>query len=173
MPINRMNHTIMSVAAAGLMASWLLTGCSSEPDGDARQALGLAEGSSEGSSDVEASEAPIEATDDGEAVDADAAEPPLETSQLRIPQVVVRTIGNCLIIRIGNVTRIDCPGASMQEADLRGINLNGANLRGADLSGANLRGNSVAGADLSGANLSGAIWTDGGICGSGSIGRCR
>ncbi len=73
-------------------------------------------------------------------------------------------------------------GSDLREADLRGADLRWADLSGADASGANLSEASLYAANLNGANLNGAnilnaqlggaIWTDGVICGSGSIGRC-
>jgi hypothetical protein len=78
-------------------------------------------------------------------------------------------------------------GANMRNADLSGANLQGANLayailQGADLTNANLVDTDLTNADLKGANLrtarisgaklSNAIWLDGRVCASGSVGGC-
>ncbi len=77
----------------------------------------------------------------------------------------------------------DLHGADLRDADLSGARLVGANLRRADLSGArlsgarllyaDLRGATIDGAVLEGADLGQAIWIDGRLCESGSIGACR
>ncbi len=92
-------------------------------------------------------------------------------------------------------------GANLSHANLRGVNLTGANLSqsdlqgavfepnneplwaevkrraaefiGANLSGANLSNAVVTRVNWSGANLTGATWTNGRICGPGSIGVCK
>lgn len=96
-----------------------------------------------------------------------------------------------------------CPGCDLRAADLRGMELADANLEGANLMGANLTGVTLTDATLedaslekanfSKANLKGAsldhatiddavftgadlqdmTWTDGKVCGRGSIGVCK
>ena len=76
-----------------------------------------------------------------------------------------------------------CPGCMLYYARLSGIDLSGANLRGASLIGATMRnatlrnvnfyGARIKGIDFSGADLSGATWSDGRVCGEGSIGYCK
>ncbi|MDP1708227.1 MAG: pentapeptide repeat-containing protein [Gammaproteobacteria bacterium] len=66
-----------------------------------------------------------------------------------------------------NLERADLMGAALRNADLSSSNLQHANLSYSDLTGANLGG-----ADISHAKLDHAIWFDGGLCGTGSLGRC-
>jgi hypothetical protein len=62
--------------------------------------------------------------------------------------------------------------ADLTRANLTGANLNFADLKEANLSGADLREANLADAALEGARLDQAIWTDGRICASGSLGEC-
>lgn len=81
-----------------------------------------------------------------------------------------------------NLAYAEMINANISYADLSGASLVGANLQRADLSYANLAGANLAYADLTGANIGGAelretrfdhaIWTDGRVCGPGSVGRC-
>lgn len=81
-----------------------------------------------------------------------------------------------------NLAYAEMVNANISYADLSGASLVGANLQRADLSYANLAGANLAYADLTGANLGGAdlrearfdhaIWTNGRVCGPGSVGRC-
>jgi len=69
-------------------------------------------------------------------------------------------------------------GASLHGARLVGADFNAADLRDADfgdadLSYANLYSANITNADLSGAKLDQAIWIDGRVCQSGSVGTCR
>ncbi|RMG56613.1 MAG: pentapeptide repeat-containing protein [Gammaproteobacteria bacterium] len=64
-------------------------------------------------------------------------------------------------------------GARLQGAVLVGANLAGADLSGADLAYASLQDAVLAGARLERANLSKAYWTNGRVCRTGSISRCR
>jgi hypothetical protein len=180
--------------AGGVAAALIMSGCSSEPGSKSTAPLGLTEPASEAATAPESDLAEVSTSDspgpeivDESSEEADA--PPIETSQVRPPQVTTRVVGNCLILKVANVTTVRCPGATMQGADLRGFNLSGANLRNANLSGTNLAGMSIASADLSGAdlsgaqldgtrfpgtNLSGATWTDGRVCATPSApGRCE
>lgn len=59
-------------------------------------------------------------------------------------------------------------GANLKHSDLRYANLKNADLSYADLSNALL-----AGANIENARFDNAIWTDGQVCGKGSIGTCR
>jgi hypothetical protein len=67
----------------------------------------------------------------------------------------------------------DKSGYLLAGADLREADLSGANLSGANLSYANLSGVRLAGARLQDAILTGATWTDGRVCGEGSVATCR
>ena len=51
--------------------------------------------------------------------------------------------------------------------------LGAADLRGAFFKGADLRGAVLGDADLRQAVLPGAVWTDGRVCGGGSVGSCK
>ena len=71
-----------------------------------------------------------------------------------------------------------CPGCDFYRADLSRIDLTGVDLRGANLAYANLRQATLYQADLTGADLrgtvfDGAIWVDGTVCVTGSVGGCR
>jgi len=77
-----------------------------------------------------------------------------------------------------DLTMEDLSGTTLADIDpsnanLFGANLTNANLFKANLSGANLTGANLTGAHLFGANFSNALWTDGTICGGGSIGKCK
>lgn len=61
---------------------------------------------------------------------------------------------------------------SLRNADLRGAWMVNVNLNNADLRGANLEGATLGFSNFEGARLDGAIWTNGMICDTGSIGRC-
>ncbi len=63
-------------------------------------------------------------------------------------------------------------GADLSYADMSGADLSWADMSGADLSWADMSGANLRGAALKGANLEGASWTDGRVCGPGSIGEC-
>ncbi len=68
--------------------------------------------------------------------------------------------------------------AYLRNADLRGakltaVDLTGADLSGADLAGANLRYAVLKDTRLDGTRLDQAVWSDGRICTSGSVGACR
>ncbi len=81
------------------------------------------------------------------------------------------------LLSINSCAGCDLTGAKLQGANLNGAELDRAVLTDADLSSARLRRASLRdarlnGAILTGADLSGATWTDGTICGEGSIGKC-
>lgn len=71
-----------------------------------------------------------------------------------------------------NVSYTDLSGASLVGANLQRADLSYANLRGADLAYADLTGANIGGAELKESRLDHAIWTDGRVCGPGSVGRC-
>jgi len=68
--------------------------------------------------------------------------------------------------------RADLRGARLTGAALQNAVLTDARLNGADLSFVNMTGASIAGAALDGATLDRAVWIDGRICATGSIGSC-
>lgn len=77
-----------------------------------------------------------------------------------------------------NFVQADLSGSRLRQAKLVGANLSGANLNetdleGADLSYADLHGASLVSVTLKSANLEHAIWTDGRVCATGSLGQCR
>lgn len=186
-----LRHRRLTAVIALVAVSFPLSACSESPN----QPLGLSSmdipsptslPSVAGTNDEPPASPPI--TDDPAASSAPEIEPPLEVSSwAKLPEVSIRTIGNCVITRVGNSGKVNCPGADMRGGNLRGINLTGANLRGANLAGAQFP-SSATDADLSGANLtgakvdytafygtdfSGAIWIDGRVCADGSRGTCK
>jgi len=71
-----------------------------------------------------------------------------------------------------------CPGCNFYRANLSRLDLTGVDLRGANLAYAILRQTTLYKADLNGADLrgtvfEGAIWIDGTVCQTGSVGECR
>ncbi len=77
----------------------------------------------------------------------------------------------------GSLTMADLTSVNLSQADLTGANLRKANLSNANLTAANLSYADLSGAVLAGAKLSftildKAIWVDGRICSTGSIGQC-
>jgi uncharacterized protein YjbI with pentapeptide repeats len=70
-----------------------------------------------------------------------------------------------------------CRGCYLAYAKLSGIDLTYADLRNTNLIGATfikatLVGANLGGAKIAGANFTGALWVDGSICQTGSVGRC-
>ncbi len=76
-------------------------------------------------------------------------------------------------LSLSDLSAADLSQAKLVGANLRGSDLSGANLRGADLSYANLTEAKLDGAHLQDAHLDQAIWIDGRICATGSVGRCQ
>jgi Pentapeptide repeats (8 copies) len=77
-----------------------------------------------------------------------------------------------------NLDAADARGASLQTASLkgatlRGTNLTNADLRDTDMTYADLQGANLSGVQLQGARLDRAIWTDGRVCATESVGECR
>lgn len=71
-----------------------------------------------------------------------------------------------------------CPGCDFYRANLSRLDLTGVDLKGANLAYAILRETTLYKADLTNADLrgtvfDGAVWIDGTICQSGSVGTCR
>jgi hypothetical protein len=77
-----------------------------------------------------------------------------------------------MVLRNANLDQANLAGANLSYAILQGANLSRADLSNADLSSANLSGATLDGAKLDNTNLVSAIWTDRGVCGAGSIGKC-
>lgn len=76
-----------------------------------------------------------------------------------------------------NMNNANFQNANLNNAVLVGVDLQSANLysvslRESDLSYADLRGAQLKNADLTNAIFSKAIWTDGKICATGSVGQC-
>lgn len=71
-----------------------------------------------------------------------------------------------------DLTLSDLSRAVFVGANLTGAELTMANLTGADLRYADLRGALLEGADLRGALLGDALWPNGKMCGSASVGQC-
>lgn len=76
-----------------------------------------------------------------------------------------------------NFSHADLSGSRLSRANLTGANLRDADLSHADLKGANLsfsdlRAAKLVSANLTGAVLKNAIWMDGRVCASGSVGKC-
>lgn len=69
--------------------------------------------------------------------------------------------------------RADLRRATIIGAALQNAVLTDARLDGADLSFVNLTGANIAGASFDGAILDRAVWTDGRICATGSVGTCN
>lgn len=72
-----------------------------------------------------------------------------------------------------NLKGVDLSHANLERADLGESNLERAELTGANLKMANLRLSGMTGANLDRAILDGAVWKDGRVCPSGSIGQCK
>lgn len=76
-----------------------------------------------------------------------------------------------------NFSHADLSGSRLSRANLTGANLRDADLSHADLKEANLsfsdlRAARLVSTNLTGAMLKNAIWIDGRVCASGSVGRC-
>ena len=82
-----------------------------------------------------------------------------------------------------NLYETDFQGANFEKSDFTSSNLTRANFAGATLIEANFKNSNlieanftssnINGANFEGANLNNAIWTDGSVCGTGSIGQCN
>lgn len=77
-----------------------------------------------------------------------------------------------------NLDAADARGANLQTASLKGATLRGTRLANADLRDTNMSDADLQGADLSnvqlqGARLDRAIWSDGRVCATESVGECR
>ncbi|MCP3866538.1 MAG: pentapeptide repeat-containing protein [Gammaproteobacteria bacterium] len=81
-------------------------------------------------------------------------------------------------LRYANLSGADLSYSNLQQANLKGAELRETDMSYADLSGADLSFARLTGANLGGANLEQvkfdqAIWIDGTICQTGSVGTCR
>lgn len=72
-----------------------------------------------------------------------------------------------------NLKGVDLSHANLERADLGESNLERADLTGTNLKMANLRLSGMNGTNLERAILDGAVWKDGMVCATGSIGECR
>jgi len=73
----------------------------------------------------------------------------------------------------GNFNNANLENAILKGANLQSVNFKSVSLIGADLSHADLRGANLENADLSRTVLDEAIWKDGRLCASDSVGTCR
>lgn len=72
-----------------------------------------------------------------------------------------------------NLKGVDLSHANLERADLGESDLERAELTGANLKMANLRLSGLIGANLERAIFDGAVWKDGRVCATGSVGQCR
>lgn len=82
-------------------------------------------------------------------------------------QLVGINLGKC------NLKGVDLSHANLERADLGESDLERADLTGANLKMSNLRLSGMTGANLERAILDGAVWKDGRVCDTGSVGQCR
>jgi uncharacterized protein YjbI with pentapeptide repeats len=75
-------------------------------------------------------------------------------------------------LRNAELKDADLKEANMAYAILQNADLSGADLSNADLSNADLQGANLKSARLAGAKLDNAIWIDGQVCATGSLGSC-
>ena len=71
-----------------------------------------------------------------------------------------------------NLTNADLSNANLSGAFLSNMVISNTNFSNANLSNADLEGLDLSSVNISGANLEGAIWINGQICQTGSIGQC-
>ena len=84
---------------------------------------------------------------------------------------------NLADMQYADLSGSDLSYAEFSDAKMKGINLQNADLTYADLTNsdlsyANLKDSKLGGAKMGGARLDKAIWIDGSICSSGSLGKC-
>lgn len=91
----------------------------------------------------------------------------LHGAQLRAADLSYANLENA------NLHSADLRAANLKGASLRGANLSLGDLRDADLGYANFQAANLNGVNLSGAKLGRAIWIDGRVCATGSVGECR
>ncbi len=72
-----------------------------------------------------------------------------------------------------NLKGVDLSHANLERADLGESDLERADLAGTNLKMSNLHLSGMTGTNLEGAILDGAVWKDGMVCATGSIGQCR
>lgn len=112
---------------------------------------------------------------------AELANLDLDGAKLRNSQLSGANLMNTTLVD-ADIAYANLRHANLSYSELRGASLFGANLSEADLSNADLSGADLAYADLSDAKLGGAelnqvrldhaIWIDGRVCATGSIGEC-
>ncbi|HEC07278.1 MAG TPA: pentapeptide repeat-containing protein [Thiolapillus brandeum] len=76
-------------------------------------------------------------------------------------------------LRNADVSSANLHGADLSYAILQGTDLTNADLTESNLNNADLTGAKLKTARLQGARLDHAIWVDGGVCATGSLGRCN
>lgn len=76
-------------------------------------------------------------------------------------------------LRNADLSQAKLDGANLSYAVFQGANLTAADLTGADMSNADLKGAMVTLARLNEAKMDNAIWVDGKVCATGSIGVCK
>jgi len=75
------------------------------------------------------------------------------------------------------IRTLDCRNCDLYKAPLANIDLSGADISGSNLFKADLRQATLIGAKINDVNfrkalLTGAVWIDGNVCKSGSVGKC-
>ena len=76
------------------------------------------------------------------------------------------------VLKSAHLREVDFDGARLVGADLEDSVIDEASFFGADLRRANLKGARLRRVKFQGCSLIGATWTDGTVCGYGSLGRC-
>jgi hypothetical protein len=100
----------------------------------------------------------------------------LNSSVLRMARLP-GSVFNKADMQYADLSGSDLSYSEIADAKMKGINLQSADLTNvdltnSDLSYANLKNSKLGGAKIDGAKLTKAIWIDGSVCGSGSVGKC-
>jgi hypothetical protein len=100
----------------------------------------------------------------------------LNSSILRMARLSGSTFSKA-DMQYADLSGSDLSYSEIADAKMKGINLQNADLTNVDLTNsdltyANLKDSKLGGAKIDGAKLSKAIWIDGSVCGSGSVGKC-
>ena len=100
----------------------------------------------------------------------------LNSSILRMARLSGSTFSKA-DMQYADLSGSDLSYSEIADAKMKGINLQNADLTNVDLTNsdltyANLKNSKLGGAKIDGAKLTKAIWIDGSVCGSGSVGKC-